>query len=435
MLQGNEARREIEGLYQAYIDLVSPLERDSQFWTFHQEEMTAADFASKPMILVLGPYSTGKTTFIKNWLGNKEYTGAFIGPCMTTKQWVAVIKGDKDSQMHGFSAVADPCLPFDSVKEKLGDEFLKSFLVSKVANAKALDHMIFVDSPGILSQDQSKYDFLRSVTWFADRASMVLLMFDADKLDISEKLGEIIGHLNRNNKKLRIVLNKCDSMDLVGLSETKSALAYSIAQNTRGVVMKELPKIFVGSFRQEAYNPSVSDEQRKHLVEEEQRLYEDITRIPQEFIMGKADDLIARAHLAKKHAIIMDGLRRKAEESHGGCFGVCGKRTPQEVLLDNFEKVCFDIIKNSEHWPQNLETPDSRTSPGGAATGLECLNLDQMKVKLTQMDFKKFIPLDPSKMAALKQIESVTSKLVADAEAKIRDLKGIQPQRHSQNGV
>merc|ERR1712232_1200868 len=99
----------------------------------------------------------------------------------------------------------------------------------------------------------------------------------------------------------------------------------------------------------------------------------------------------------KKHAIIMDGLRRKAI----GRFGNGGKKIPQQMLIDDLENVCLDIIKNSEHWPQDLKTPNPRfTNPSQIAMGLESLNLNHMKVKLSQMNFKAFTPLNLSDMAA-----------------------------------
>ncbi|MCI32082.1 EH domain-containing protein 1-like, partial [Trifolium medium] len=51
---------------------------------------TDSDFDAKPMVMLLGQYSTGKTTFIKHLL-RCEYPGAHIGPEPTTDRFVAVM--------------------------------------------------------------------------------------------------------------------------------------------------------------------------------------------------------------------------------------------------------------------------------------------------------------------------------------------------------
>jgi GTPase SAR1 family protein len=49
--------------------------------------MKPSDFDSKPMVLLLGQYSVGKTSFIRYIIG-KDFPGARIGPEPTTDRWV-----------------------------------------------------------------------------------------------------------------------------------------------------------------------------------------------------------------------------------------------------------------------------------------------------------------------------------------------------------
>ena len=42
-----------------------PLEEAYRFHEFHSPALEDADFENKPMILLVGQYSTGKTTFIR----------------------------------------------------------------------------------------------------------------------------------------------------------------------------------------------------------------------------------------------------------------------------------------------------------------------------------------------------------------------------------
>ena len=54
-----------EGLQALYSKKLLPLEETYLFHDFHSPALEAADFQSKPMVLLVGQYSTGKTTFIR----------------------------------------------------------------------------------------------------------------------------------------------------------------------------------------------------------------------------------------------------------------------------------------------------------------------------------------------------------------------------------
>ena len=54
-----------EGLQSLYTRKLLPLEETYLFHDFHSPALEAADFQSKPMVLLVGQYSTGKTTFIR----------------------------------------------------------------------------------------------------------------------------------------------------------------------------------------------------------------------------------------------------------------------------------------------------------------------------------------------------------------------------------
>jgi hypothetical protein len=54
-----------EGLRQVYKSKLLPLEEAYRFHEFHSPQLDDSDFSAKPMVLLVGQYSVGKTTFIR----------------------------------------------------------------------------------------------------------------------------------------------------------------------------------------------------------------------------------------------------------------------------------------------------------------------------------------------------------------------------------
>lgn len=54
-----------EGLRSLYRKKLLPIEEHYGFHDFHSPSLEDADFDNKPMVLVVGQYSTGKTTLIR----------------------------------------------------------------------------------------------------------------------------------------------------------------------------------------------------------------------------------------------------------------------------------------------------------------------------------------------------------------------------------
>ena len=52
------------------------------------------------------------------------------------------------------------------------------------------------------------YDFAGVLSWFAERADRIILLFDAHKLDISDEFKQAIQAIRKQEDKIRIVLNK-----------------------------------------------------------------------------------------------------------------------------------------------------------------------------------------------------------------------------------
>ena len=101
-------------LHRLYSERVVPLEKKYNFPKFATPALRKADFLAAPMVLLLGQYSTGKTSMIQ-YLTGKQVPGAHVGPEPTTDKFVAVMHGDTERQTPGHAACSDTDLPFHSL--------------------------------------------------------------------------------------------------------------------------------------------------------------------------------------------------------------------------------------------------------------------------------------------------------------------------------
>lgn len=144
-------------------------------------------------------------------LGNTSPPPPISSP-LQTDRFVAVMNGVEEGVIPGNAAAVNSELPFRGLN-KFGQAFLSRFQVSQTPSP-VLENMSIIDTPGILAGDKQLiergYDFTSVVEWFAERADLVLLLFDSHKLDISNEFKLAIHALRGHEEKVRVVLNKSD---------------------------------------------------------------------------------------------------------------------------------------------------------------------------------------------------------------------------------
>ena len=92
---------------------------------------------------------------------------------------------------------------------------------------------------------QRGYDFTDVCHWFAKRSDLILLLFDAHKLDISDEFKRTIEKLKGMDDKIRCVLNKADAVDEQKLMRIYGALMWSMGKIVQS---PEVMRVFIGSF-------------------------------------------------------------------------------------------------------------------------------------------------------------------------------------------
>uniref|UniRef100_A0A5F8HJZ8 EH domain containing 3 n=1 Tax=Monodelphis domestica TaxID=13616 RepID=A0A5F8HJZ8_MONDO len=406
-----------EGLKKLYKTKLLPLEEYYRFHEFHSPALEDADFDNKPMVLLVGQYSTGKTTFIR-YLLEQDFPGMRIGPEPTTDSFIAVMQGDVEGIIPGNALVVDPKKPFRKLNA-FGNAFLNRFVCAQLPNP-VLESISVIDTPGILSGEKQRisrdaeegysclyrcpfggYDFAAVLEWFAERVDRIILLFDAHKLDISDEFSEVIKALKNHEDKMRVVLNKADQIETQQLMRVYGALMWSLGKivNTPEVI-----RVYIGSFWS---HPLLIPDNRKLFEAEEQDLFRDIQSLPRNAALRKLNDLIKRARLAKVHAYIISSLKKEMPS-------VFGKDNKKKELVNNLGEIYGRIER--EH----------QISPG------DFPNLKKMQDQLQAQDFSKFQPL---KNKLLEVVEDMLAHDIAQLMVLVRQEETQRPVQMVKGGA
>ena len=341
-----------EGLKKLYRKKVLPLELASKYGHFGSPPMGSSDFEAKPMVLILGQYSVGKTSFIRSLL-KQDFPGQRIGPEPTTDRFTAIMHTPEgqESGRHvpGHALVMQTDKPFRALAS-FGNNFLSKFEGAEVS-ASILKNITIIDTPGVLAGEKQRlgrdydhslnyslthplthsftlgrdYDFSEIVRWFADRADMIIIMFDAHKLDISDELKDVLDTLKPHQDKIRVLLNKADTIDSQSLLRVYGALMWSLG---KVVQTPEVSRVYLGSFWD---NPPKLEENRILLEREKSDLLNEMMRLQQNAVVRRINELVKRARSVKVHAYILHYLKKQMPY-------VMGKSEKQQALLDRLDK-------------------------------------------------------------------------------------------------
>lgn len=336
----------IAGLKKLYATKIRPVEEKYKFDNFHSPLLRDSDFDAKPMVLLLGQYSTGKTTFIE-YLLNQPYPGERIGPEPTTDRFVAVMGGTEDRIIPGNALSMDADKPFNALN-RFGNGFLSKFEAAE-STSPLLQKLTLIDTPGVLSGEKQRigrtYDFVSVCEWFAERADMILLLFDCAKLDISDEFKRVIMTLRGHDDKIRVILNKSDGVSSQQLMRVYGALMWALG---KVVPTPEVMRVYIGSFWNQPYH---NQENVKLFEAEQADLIKDLHQLPRNAAVRKINELVKRARLARVHAHIMGHLKGKMPSFFG-------KDSKKQELMDNLEKEFREVERMYKLPPGDFPDPN-----------------------------------------------------------------------------
>jgi len=371
-VQNNRTAAVSSQLKKIYRKAVLPLEKRYKYdYFFESPLLTDVEFDAKPQVLLVGQYSVGKTSFIRYLLG-RDFPGQRIGPEPTTDRFTVLINGPEERTIPGNALSVHPDMPFRGL-ERFGVSFLSRFEGSQLPSS-VLKSITLVDTPGILSGEKQRtnrgYDFTKVVAWFADRADLIILLFDAHKLDISDELKGAIDVLKGHEDKIRCILNKADQIDRQQLMRVYGALLWSLGKTMSS---PEVARVYVGSFWQE---PLHTMDNADLFEAEEKDLMRDLAILPRQSAVRKINELVKRVRKVKTLAYIIGYLKAQMPS-------LVGREKKQLQLINDLPNVFRSIMKKYSLSPGDF--PD--------------IAVFQQKLKETR--FSEFSALKPKELENL----------------------------------
>jgi tRNA U34 5-carboxymethylaminomethyl modifying GTPase MnmE/TrmE len=209
------------------------------------------------------------------------------------------MNGPDERVVPGNALSVSPDMPYHGLQQ-FGVSFLNK-LEGAVVPCPVLRNISIVDTPGILSGEKQRlqrgYDFVKVCGWFAERADLILLLFDAHKLDISDEFRTVIESLKGQDDKIRCVLNKADQVDRQKLMRVYGALMWAMGKVTK---TPEVLRVYTGSFWDQ---PLQHEDNAKLFEQEEKDLMKDLKNLPRNSAIRKINEIVKRTRKAKVSAV------------------------------------------------------------------------------------------------------------------------------------
>ncbi len=226
----------------------------------YSEVPLEANIKWRPQVLVIGNYSSGKSTLINEFIGaNIQATGQ-----APTDDSFTILTYDDSSpegspvivteERDGKFLLNDPEYPFEVLK-KHGQRFASHFRLKKI-NAPFLKNLAIIDTPGMLDSITERdrgYDYQEVVGDLAQIVDLVLVLFDPHKAgtvrEAHKSLRETLPAKTFEDRVLYILnrIDECSS--LTDLLRVYGTLCWNLSQITG---RKDIPMIHL------TYSPNAS---------------------------------------------------------------------------------------------------------------------------------------------------------------------------------
>jgi GTPase SAR1 family protein len=236
----------------------------------YSEVPLEANIKWRPLVLILGNYSSGKSTLINELLGGDVQAA---GQAPTDDSFTIITADDSSDsgkpvgvteERDGKFLLHDSEYPFESLK-KHGQRFAAHFRLKKV-NSPFLKNLALIDTPGMLDSITERdrgYDYQEVIGDLAQIADLVLVLFDPHKAGTVREAHTSLRHTlptRTFEDRVIFVLNRIDECaSMIDLLRVYGTLCWNLSQITG---RKDIPLIHL-TYSPNAARANISADEEK----------------------------------------------------------------------------------------------------------------------------------------------------------------------------
>lgn len=202
----------------------------------------------RPMVLILGNYSSGKSTLINELLGTDLQ---LTGQAPTDDSFTVITYKEQcpppGEKRDGQLLLNDPSFPFAHLKRH-GQRFASHFKLKQL-DSGILKNLAFIDTPGMLDSVAERdrgYDYQEVISELASIADLILVLFDPHKAGtVRETYDTLRKTLPKATFEDRVlfVLNRIDECEnLNDFLRVYGTLCWNLSQMTG---RKDIPHVYL----------------------------------------------------------------------------------------------------------------------------------------------------------------------------------------------
>jgi len=319
----------LKELKKVYENSIKDLEKTYKYKELSHRHFGDPEMFNKPLVVLMGPWSGGKSTMINYLLGNEYSKDAFKTSAepSTGFNFNIAMYGEHSEEMEGTEIAAE--WAFSSL-QKFGQEFLKKLKGKKMPN-KLLEKATFAEIPGVLETGtirkiDRRYPFNDACQWFIDHADLIVLVYDYAKLDIGPETEALLDQLKGRESQVRIILNKADEITAEELLKIQGNLVWNVSPLMASM---EPPTLYAGSFWSRPYKAGAP---KRLLKAQEQALLKDIKDAIDKRVENRISTARRFAVRVRNHAKMVDCYLTTFLNNKG--------------MFGDKKKVAADIINN-----------------------------------------------------------------------------------------
>jgi EH domain-containing protein 1 len=253
----------------------------------YSEVPLEANIKWRPLVLVIGNYSSGKSAMINEFLGAEIQK---TGQAPTDDSFTVLTFEKSDNRpistietRDGMSLLSDSKYPFEMLK-KHGQRFASHFRLKKI-NSPFLESLTIIDTPGMLDSITERdrgYNYQQVIGDLAQIADLILILFDPHKAGTVREthisLREILP-VRTFEDRVFFVLNRIDECSsLTDLLRVYGTLCWNLSQITG---RKDIPMIHLTYSKTAAQDSkTISNNYLKYLDNQREELKRSVLDAP-----------------------------------------------------------------------------------------------------------------------------------------------------------